>query len=240
MNQETRNEQTTDPLSRWWWPGQWLRIVYAVWVDQAWYWQNVRPRLHGRSQGWGIFVQVSLGTWLAVAIGELILNMLLLAIGSPLLDWQPLSTLLIGGELMAVSFATTDRRFGLAWGVPIMAAWGMSLIILEYLLVGLARGLANIIGDIAAILIAIGAAGIVLGASLGIAVVVINGTGFFVRILGRGVIAKLVLTVDAIMLVVMLVIMGKGEIHIAVTAASMLGGGVLGLYVGERWATRQT
>jgi hypothetical protein len=35
MNEQTRNEQTTDPLSRWWWPGQWLRIVYAVRVDQV-------------------------------------------------------------------------------------------------------------------------------------------------------------------------------------------------------------
>ena len=56
------NDDIGDEFARWWWPGQWLHIVYGVWIDQLWYWQNVRPRLRGRTQGWKIFVQGMLGT----------------------------------------------------------------------------------------------------------------------------------------------------------------------------------
>ncbi len=55
------NDRTKDPFACWWWPGQWLHIVYGIWIDQLWYWQNMRPRLHGRTKGWGIWAQGMLG-----------------------------------------------------------------------------------------------------------------------------------------------------------------------------------
>ncbi len=61
----TLNNNTKDPLTRWWWPGQWLHIVYGVWIDQLWYWQNVRPRLRDLQQGWKILSQGFLGAILA-------------------------------------------------------------------------------------------------------------------------------------------------------------------------------
>ena len=74
MNEQTTNKTSppTQPqpydFSRWWWPVNWLRIVYGVWVDQLWYWENVRPLLRGRKQGWGIFAQGMLGAVLVALV----------------------------------------------------------------------------------------------------------------------------------------------------------------------------
>ncbi len=66
------NSDTQDPLARWWWPGQWLHIVYGIWVDQLWCWQNVWPKLSDRRQVWSIFLQ----SWL----GSVIVTLLLLGV----------------------------------------------------------------------------------------------------------------------------------------------------------------
>ncbi len=48
----------------------WLRIVFGVWVDQGWYWENVRPRLQDRAQGRAIFTRCALGaTAVSVLVG---------------------------------------------------------------------------------------------------------------------------------------------------------------------------
>ncbi|HLF26954.1 MAG TPA: hypothetical protein VJG32_11505 [Anaerolineae bacterium] len=75
------NTESRDPLSRWWWPGQWLHIVYGVWVDQLWYWKNVRPQLHGRRQGWGFVIQGMLGAVLVVLIFLVVLQVVVEATG---------------------------------------------------------------------------------------------------------------------------------------------------------------
>lgn len=72
----TTQDEPRDALARWWWPGQWLRIVYGVLIDQVWYWQNVRPRLRSRVEGWGLLVQAILGTMLVVFIAILWLTLL--------------------------------------------------------------------------------------------------------------------------------------------------------------------
>lgn len=48
---------TPDPLSHWWWPGQWLRLVWGIWVDPLWYWRNVRPRLQSALFGIAVLAQ---------------------------------------------------------------------------------------------------------------------------------------------------------------------------------------
>ncbi|MDI7275103.1 MAG: hypothetical protein QME94_03910 [Anaerolineae bacterium] len=68
VSAEMMSEPSRDTLSRWWSPLQWLRIACSAWVDQAWYWQNVRPHLRGRKQGWGLFGQAVLGATLASAL----------------------------------------------------------------------------------------------------------------------------------------------------------------------------
>ncbi len=59
------NDRTKDPFARWRWPGLWLHIVYGVWIDQLWYWQNMRHRIYGRTKGWGVWVQGMLGAGIA-------------------------------------------------------------------------------------------------------------------------------------------------------------------------------
>ncbi len=74
MNKEMYEPETRDVLSRRWWPGQWLRLVWSVWVDQKWYWQVILPRLRDRKQGREILIQVSLGTVLISLALSLVVN----------------------------------------------------------------------------------------------------------------------------------------------------------------------
>jgi hypothetical protein len=60
MDVKESPKKPIDSLSRWWWPGQWLRIAWAIWTDQLWYWQNVRPQLQGK-RGASFFVQALFG-----------------------------------------------------------------------------------------------------------------------------------------------------------------------------------
>lgn len=60
MDEEVFSQKATKLLNKWWWPGQWLRIVWAVWVDQLWYWQNLRPWLQGKREA-SFFVQALFG-----------------------------------------------------------------------------------------------------------------------------------------------------------------------------------
>jgi len=76
---EVSNKHPGDLLARWWWPGQWLHIVWGVWVDQVWYWQNVQPKLNDRRRVWGVFAQSVLGT---ISILSLFLVPLIIASGS--------------------------------------------------------------------------------------------------------------------------------------------------------------
>ena len=61
MDSETMPHVSQDSLAHWWWPGQWLRIVCGVWIDQVWYWQTVRPRLYSRRVRWSLLLQGLLG-----------------------------------------------------------------------------------------------------------------------------------------------------------------------------------
>lgn len=73
-----------DAFRRWWWPGQWLSIVYGVWVNQLWYWQHIRPRLD--KHGWLILPQAFLGGILAAVVLQVFFEIVLSLAGRPV-DW---------------------------------------------------------------------------------------------------------------------------------------------------------
>jgi hypothetical protein len=75
------NDKTRDALTRWWWPGQWLRIVYGMCVDQVWYWQNVRPRLGNWPEGRKVLIQALLGNAVVTVLLSIILGTALLVAG---------------------------------------------------------------------------------------------------------------------------------------------------------------
>lgn len=111
MNTKTYDQETPDVLARWWWPGQWLRIVWSVWVDQKWYWQNVYPRLENRRRGWGIFVQ----TWL----GAMLIALCLLVIRSIIVGGLGMETIKSGFTLI---------RLGRLLGYFTLVAFGIKLL----------------------------------------------------------------------------------------------------------------
>jgi hypothetical protein len=76
---EVGNKHTDDLLARWWWPGQWLHIVWGVWVDQVWYRRKVQPKLNDPRGAWGVFAQSVLGT---MAILALFLALVIIVSGS--------------------------------------------------------------------------------------------------------------------------------------------------------------
>jgi len=111
VNTETYDREMSDALARWWWPGQWLRIVWSVWVDQKWYWENVYPRLENRRREWGIFVQ----TWLGAMLIALCLQLIGFLIAGSL-----------GMEAVQDEF-TLARLLGLV-GILALLSFGMNLL----------------------------------------------------------------------------------------------------------------
>lgn len=80
MHLDKSNQNLTDSLPRWWSPIQWLQIVCSIWCNQLWYWQNVRPKLRGRKQGWGIFLQTTVGaTFIGLILSLVIKSVLTLS-----------------------------------------------------------------------------------------------------------------------------------------------------------------
>jgi hypothetical protein len=108
------DRQTDANLTKWWWPGQWLRIVYSVWFDQMWYWQHVRPQLYGL-RGWRLFAQAMLGTLLFQLTLAIVLGVF---IGTILyMDWWLLAILIGISVLLGLLAGITNRAYGLVLGV---------------------------------------------------------------------------------------------------------------------------
>jgi hypothetical protein len=78
------------PLEPAWSPLSWLRIVYAVWFDQLWYWREIRPRLHGKTVSWPLVAQAYAGSLL----GALALQL------PPLAIWAALDVRIDGFSLV--------------------------------------------------------------------------------------------------------------------------------------------
>ncbi len=107
------NPTPATDFRRWWWPGQWLSIVYGVWLDQLWYWRHVRPSLEKR--WWLILPQAILGSAL-VALGlALAWGGLFSLLGRPV-DWDLTARLTLTGApsgfLLALAMSTLDLTLG--------------------------------------------------------------------------------------------------------------------------------
>lgn len=54
-----------------------LPVLYSVWVNQLWYWQNVRPQLQGRKVGWIFFLRATIET---LVLASLLCGILILCL----------------------------------------------------------------------------------------------------------------------------------------------------------------
>lgn len=127
MSEETLDQEPSDALSRWWWPGQWLRIVWGVWVDQKWYWQTVRPRLHGRKQGWEIVIQSLLGGSLVALAFSPVARGVLRAIGLQV-NWKTIVlSVVVGVGLNAIAGSVWGLVGGVPSSVPVISTGGLCL-----------------------------------------------------------------------------------------------------------------
>lgn len=99
-------------FARWWWPANWLRIVYAVCVDQRWYWQQIRPQLHGRNERL-LLLQAALGATLCI----LLLALVLAATAGVLEKWQTGPDLLWTSSWLFVPFlgVLSGQYLGASW-----------------------------------------------------------------------------------------------------------------------------
>ena len=220
------NEQITDDLNRWWWPGQWLHIVIGVWVDQLWYWQNVRPRLQGRTQGWGIFAQSLLGA-MVMAVALILGMALILESAAVPINWKylVLGTALcvvivvvlsiLGGLIRSI----TDSVAGIAGSGVLIAGSGLALSVDWNSVFSQVLSVPKDWGAITALLVVYA----VMGVNWGV-----------IRSVADGSISIFECLLEAVFLG--LAVKERNSI-----AASMAAGATwsLGVYVGMRWATRQ-
>jgi hypothetical protein len=112
------NDKTKDPFARWWWPGQWLHIVYGVWIDQLWYWQNIRPLLTkvSREQRRSLIVQGALGAMLISLVALIPVSGILFAAAMPV-NWGLLLICTIAGVIVeaGISMFPLDLDKSLPW-----------------------------------------------------------------------------------------------------------------------------
>ncbi len=123
-----------------WRPSRWLQIIYGVWIDQSWYWQNVLPSLP--ELGMQIFIQGALGAIL-IALSASVLFLGVLGIMGIPIDWirgiWDITTMTSFGylgmgilrALIAPPFNSSQRAWsqgppGIVWAIPWGAACGMT------------------------------------------------------------------------------------------------------------------
>lgn len=202
-------------LPYWWWPGQWLRIVYAVWIDQRWYWEHVRPLLEEPRRRRVLTFQALLGTALIAVALNIALYSGLVWLSDGRFD-HPLSRwLFLRAGLGFVGAIITCMILGMTLSGSVTLGIPSSLICtLVPFLAGNTPGLHALVLVIT----------VITGIALGIARVVATGNSW--NLLENGVIALLIAIDGA-------------------AAADITGGLVqaclfmAATFVGSRWATRQ-
>ncbi len=138
MITETTNPDAAAGLARWWWPGQWLRIVWSVWVDQKWYWRHVYPQLEERRRGWQVFAQAWLGAMLIAVclLAILPFNTTELGIGDIIPTWMALVSLgVVLGLITLVCLLHNllgGAKTAIPWTSIMVPVIVMSLFILAY------------------------------------------------------------------------------------------------------------
>jgi hypothetical protein len=204
------NDDIGDEFARWWWPGQWLHIVYGVWIDQLWYWQNVRPRLHNWKPRCGILVQGILGSTLVMLVIVMILGALLTIAGTRV-EWISLGQRVAVGVILSALWAL------LVFASPNEVVHGVILIPVLSILLGIWPHVISSEASVAA-------TGVFLGVSYGIKEILVDG------IVPRR--FRMVATVGFVGVSVLV----TQYITYALVGAIAAG---LGFYLGIDWATRQ-
>jgi len=218
------NNEAEDALSRWWWPGQWLRIVYGVWIDQLWYWQNVRPRLRGRLRGWGIWTQGMLGAGLTAFAVVAIIGVVSSVAGIQV-KWQFLFPTVAMGIVAGMVFGMLGLIIGITTSMVVGMAgclcFGVLLGVL-ILRVGVNSDVILGTGQSATSLRLVGVG--LIAVSAGLTRVLVEGRRW-------NLLESLLGAVFAGLVFGQMMRIGEG-----IAAAAIF---ILGIVAGERWATRQ-
>lgn len=120
----TADTPATASFAPWWWPGNWLQIVYGVCVDQRWYWHQLRPQISGRA-GRSIMLQATLGALLCGLVLALPPLGLAYATGQQACLPELQDALLWGLGLTLINGLLTRLVQGTSASVPYMAASGV-------------------------------------------------------------------------------------------------------------------
>ncbi|HEY0733874.1 MAG TPA: hypothetical protein VGD69_03130 [Herpetosiphonaceae bacterium] len=233
-------------LPYWWWPGQWLRIVYAVWVDQRWYWEHVRPRINSSKQAVALVIQGLLGTTLVVLLLTIGIGGISTLVGAPV-HWNGITTGLVTGALFGLLASGGERVAGtVAIGIGIGVLWGVSSIL------GLSGS--EMIAKVSARSFVPGAAlcmmyalvwGGIIGLALSIAEVVTKGILWTSSTsLRLAVLIGAIIIIGPFLLVPRLAAIPTYTTVLALIASvlicsSLACGFLIGMGAGGRWATRQ-
>jgi hypothetical protein len=113
-----------DSLSYWWWPGQWLRIVWAVWTDQLWYWQNVLPQLQGKRAA-SFFFQALFGGGLFGLVLATATGLIVETTGIHMVWRLWVAGFVIGIIVTAMVGGAATLFNGANWGVSASAIFGL-------------------------------------------------------------------------------------------------------------------
>ena len=81
-------KSNNDSQIRWWWPGHWLRIVYSVWFDQLWYWENIRPCLSEKYASYKLLISGMFGSLIVGSFLGLLINILISQLGYKVTGWH--------------------------------------------------------------------------------------------------------------------------------------------------------
>jgi hypothetical protein len=222
MNKKTH--RCGSSLSRWWWPGQWLRIVWGVLVDQAWYQHNVHILMSIRRQTVKIFLQGILGVALLFGGVSLIVAGILAVMGV-MVDWGGYikgigASLLVIALLGLFALLTTNLAHpNILFFCVVLFSAGT---VISFLVYGLLPGLlpSGYLG------VAKGTVyGLFLGVAMGMSYSMISG-----KRLGVG----LMILSLVVLPMVLIIVSASPEKVVAGFSAS------LGIWMGSLWAKRQT
>lgn len=205
----------SSPLLQWWWPGQWLRLVYAVWVDQRWYWEQVRPLLDQPRRRWLLTAQALIGAALVVALINVGMHMAL--------DWLLDRTF---NQPLTARFAL-NAALGFGGALIASAVWRMTLsgtVTLSIPASVLCTILPFLASDNPVLVVIVLALALVSGVAFGIARVVATGNNW--QAIEPGALAVLI-AIDAV---------ADGRVVQGLLQASLC---LVGSYLGARWAARQ-
>jgi hypothetical protein len=194
--------------------------VYAVWVDQVWYWQNVRPRLRDQKQAWGFLMQGILGTMVVSLVLAVMMGKVLAAAGEEI-DWY----LLIFGVIVVTALASvllTAVTWIISRSMNKILPYSMMFGIVISLLVVGNVSCSTVVGKMIIVLLSC----VIFGFAFGVSDVLTSGVIESVTAIKFGVWVGMFVGIAS----------GRVRIDRALAAIATISSGY---YLGGRWAMRQ-